>query len=75
MKHGRSALSASCAGPVSELVGRHQQRRARVIEDSGHFAADSRMFTVTSVAPSTGTAWCSSSITWLLAHSAATRSS
>ena len=33
------------------------------------------MLTETSAAPRIGTAWCSSSITWLLVHSAATRSS
>ena len=38
-------------------------------------AGDSRMLTETSAAPRIGTAWCSSSITWLLVHSAATRSS
>ena len=32
------------------------------------------MLTDTSTAPRIGTAWCSSSMTWLLAHSAATRS-
>jgi hypothetical protein len=29
-------LTGQLACPISELVGRHQQRRARVIEDSGH---------------------------------------
>jgi hypothetical protein len=37
--------------------------------------SDSRVFSVTSTAPIIGTAWCSSSITWLLVHSAAIRSS